>query len=97
MSDERHQNSPDQVALSGIGTSFPVFYPQIQQTRSSKFYFDINYIAHFEKSINFFLTWLSEKFQLNSIVCYFTTKNTKITKARKNNRPFALRALRGNK
>ena len=31
------------------------------------------------------LTWLSEKFQLNSIVCYFTTKNTKITKARKNN------------
>jgi len=94
MSDERHQNSPDQVALSGIGTSFPVFYPQIQQTRSSKFYFDINYIAHFEKSINFFLTWLSEKFQLNSIVCYFTTK---ITKVGKNNRPFALRALRGNK
>jgi len=48
-------------------------------------------------------SWLSEKFQLNSIVCYFTTKITnitKITKERKNDRPFALRvlrALRGNK
>jgi len=29
------------------------------------------------------LTRLSEKLQLNSIVCYFTTKNTKITKKRR--------------
>ena len=39
-------------------------------------------------------SWLSEKFQLNSIVCYFTTKNTKITNEKKNDRPFALRVLR---
>ena len=37
---------------------------------------------------------LSEKFQLNSIGCYFTTKNTKITKEMQINLAFLLRVLR---
>ena len=46
-------------------------------------------------SLNYKLSWLSEKFQLNSIVCYFTTKNTKIKKERQNNWTSPLRVLRG--
>ena len=41
--------------------------------------------------------WLSEKFKLNPIVSYLTTKNTKITKENQNKWTSALRVRRGYK